>query len=416
MKYVIIGNCIAAAGAVEGIRSIDQGGEILVVDGEQRGCYSRPLISHYLAGQKTSSQMYYRSAEFFAENRVQIVLGQAVKIDADRQTVTLAGGMVLNYDHLLLATGASPVVPNLPGIEQPWVKTFYTWNDAQDIEAIIAGGGRAVVLGSGLIGMKAAEALCQRGMEVVLIEKQTHILPRLLSARSAAAVAAHIEKAGLKVITRHELVAIGDREVTLDDGNSMAADLLIIAVGTCPNQALAREAGLRINWGILVDQHMRTSNPHIWAAGDVIESRNILSGSNEIMALLPLAHREGFVAGCNMAGGTCTYPGGIFLNAVHIMGMHIIAAGDPALTGATLLGQQELKSLELTLQGDRLLRYIAINIPGITGPLTAIIERQIKIPANEWLDFIKNPALENLPGAYWAEVRRWHDDGSLRCG
>lgn len=416
MKYVIIGNCIAAAGAVEGIRSVDRAGEILIVDGEKRGCYTRPLISYYLAGSKTLSQMYYRSAEFFAENRVQIISGRAAKINAARQTVMLDEGTVLDYDHLLLATGASPTVPELPGIEQSWVKTFYTWDDACEIDAIVAGGGRAVVLGSGLIGVKAAEALQQRGMKVVLIEKQNHLLPRLLSARSAAAVTAHVETAGLKVITGHELVAIGDQEVALDDGSLIAANLLIIAVGTRPNQTLAREAGLQTNRGIIVDRYMRTSDPHIWAAGDVIESRNIQRSGDEVMALLPLAHREGFLSGCNMAGGAAPYSGGIFLNAVHIMGMHIIAAGDPEMTGLTLLWQREQGYLELTLQGEKLLRYIAINIPGITGPLTAIIERQIKVPESDWHDFMENPAISNLPGAYWAEMRRWHDDGSLQCG
>jgi hypothetical protein len=134
------------------------------------------------------------------------------------------------------------------------------------------------------------------------------------------------------------------------------------------------------------------------------------------MALLPLAHLEGYLAGCNMAGKSANYPGGIFLNAVHFMGMHIIAAGDPNSSGTVLNWQEGQSSLELTIDGEYLVRYISINIPGITGPLTAITEKQMKIAAGEWQEFIKQPSIANLPAAYLAETRRWEDDGSLRCG
>ncbi len=416
MKYLIIGSCIAAAGAVEGIRSIDPEGEITVIDGEQRGCYSRPLISYYLTGRRTSSQLDYRPADFFAQQRVRIIPGRAASIDVICKQVLLQDGTGLEYDRLLLATGASPVIPPIPGITQSWVNTFYTWQDAEEISAQTAAKGTAVVLGSGLIGLKAAEALHHMGMKVVMVEKQSHILPRLLSPRSAAAVGGHLQRHGLKVVTGHEVVAVGNHEVAVDDGSSIAADLLIIAVGTRPNQDLAREAGLQTDRGIIVDCHLRTSDPHIWAAGDVIESRHIVRGTDEVMALLPLAHREGFIAGLNMAGSRTRYPGGIFLNAVHILGMHIITAGDPETTGSILRWQEGERCLELTMQGQNLHRYIAINIPGISGPLTALIERQVKIPESEWFKFLRNPAIANLPAAYWAEVRRWQDDGSLRCG
>lgn len=417
MRYVIIGNCIAAAGAVEGIRSADQKGEITIIDGEKRGCYTRPLISYLLAGSKPSSLLYYRPEEFFTQQQARVIAGRAVRIDPAEGQVVLEDGRSVDYDRLLLATGASPVIPGLPGIEQPWVKTLYTWKDAEEIEALIEAGGTAVVLGSGLIGIKAAEALHQRNMKVVIVEKQEQILPRLLSPWSATAATRHLEEQGIQVLTGREAMSITEQhQVELDNGVKIPAQLVIVAVGTRPNQALARDAGLETGQGIIVNRHLQTSNPNIWAAGDVIETRNILSGTAEVMALLPLAHLEGYLAGCNMAGKSANYPGGIFLNAVHFMGMHIIAAGDPNSSGTVLSWQEGQSSLELTIDGEYLVRYISINIPGITGPLTAITEKQMKIAAGEWQEFIQQPSIANLPAAYLAETRRWEDDGSLRCG
>jgi NADPH-dependent 2,4-dienoyl-CoA reductase/sulfur reductase-like enzyme len=325
--------------------------------------------------------------------------------------------MMIDYDRLLLATGASPLIPELPGIEHPRVKTLYTWKDAEEIAALVETGATAVILGSGLIGLKAAEALHQRGMKVVIVEKQEQILPRLLSPWSATIALRHLQEQGIQVLTGHQAVSISESgEVELDHGAKIPAQLVIVAVGNRPNQSLAREAGLKTGKGIIVNQYLQTSDPDIWAAGDVIETHNILSGAAEVMALLPLAHLEGYLAGCNMAGQAVRYPGAIFLNAVHFMGMHIIAAGEPNRSGTVLQWQQGSSSLEMTIDGDYLLRYIAINLPGITGPLTAIVEQQIRIELKEWQEFIREPSMASLPAAYWAEMRRWEEHGGLRCG
>jgi len=417
MKYVIIGNCIAAAGAVEGIRSSDQHGKITIIDGEKRGCYSRPLISYLLAGSKEPALLQYRSEGFFTRNQAQVIPARAVRIDPAAGQVVLEDGTKVDYDRLLLATGASPVIPGLPGIELPWVKTLYTWKDAEEIAALLKAGDTAVILGSGLIGIKAAEALHQRHMKVVIVEKQEQILPRLLSPWSASIVLRNMQDQGIQVLTGHEAISISESyQVELDHGVNIPAQLVIVAVGNRPNQSLARDAGLKTQQGVIVNHHLQTSDPNIWAAGDVIETHNILSGAAEVMALLPLAHLEGYLAGCNMAGNSVRYPGGIFLNAVHFMGMHIIAAGDPNSSGTVLKWQEGPSSLELTIDGEQLLRYIAINIPGVTGPLTAIIEKRLRIESGEWQEFIKQPSIATLPAAYLAEIRRWEDDGGLRCG
>lgn len=416
MNYVIIGSGIAAAGAVEGIRNHDKEGPITVIDGENRGCYTRPLITYYLSQNREAEQMYYRPPAFFRNNQVNVIPGPAVKIDQTARQVVLATGNSVNYDRLLLATGASPVKPELPGMEHTWVKTMYTWQDAEQLEQYIIRGDPAVIMGSGLIGIKAAEALHKRGMQVTIIEKESQLLPRLLSPPSAVRVVHHLQNQGIDVLVGQEVTAFyEDHRIELSDGRKIMAQLVIIATGTRPNHFLVRECGLAVGRGVIVDKQLCTSDPHIYAAGDVIETPDVLTGQSEIMALLPLAHREGYLAGQNMAGKKTTYQGGIFINALNILGMSIIASGNPRADGKTWSWQHQDQYLELTVEGDYLRRYICINMPEVTGPLTAIIEQQSPFPETAWRYFINQPCLSNLPREYWEKLRRCESDGSAGC-
>lgn len=416
MKYVIIGNGIAAAGAVEGIRSQDKDGAIAVIDGEQRGSYSRPLITYYLAGKRKAEQMRYRPRDFFVQQGVTVIPDEAVQIDAQARQVILRSGQVVGYDRLLLATGASPIIPDIPGAGQSdWVKTLYTWQDAEQLDLLVTPGQTAVVMGSGLIGLKAAEALYQRGMKVSIIEKQSQILPRILSRTSADRVSEHLQSGGMEIITGREVTRIHEEhQVELDDGSRIEAQLVIVAIGTKPNLALAADCGLAVERGVLVDSRLRTSDANIYAAGDVIETADILTGFPSIMALLPLAHQEGFIAGQNMAGGDCAYPGGLSMNSVNLLGMNIITAGSPQISGQTWLWQQGEQYLELVTESGRLVRYIALQMPQVTGPLTSLIEKQIKLPESFWQEFISRPGLNRLQ-PYWEALKGVQDNDHRRC-
>lgn len=418
MKYVIIGNGIAAAGAVEGIRSRDRNGAIAVIDGEQRGSYSRPLITYYLAGKRKAEQMRYRSPAFFHQHGVTVIPDRAVKIDNQARQVILQSGQVVEYDRLLLATGASPIIPEIPGIALgDWVKTLYTWQDAEQLDLLVTPGHKAVVMGSGLIGLKAAEALCQRGMKVTVVEKQSQILPRLLSRTSADLVSNHLQDRGMEIITGQEVTRINEyHQVELDNDRRIEAQLVIVAIGTKPNLSLAAACGLAVDRGILVDSYLRTSDTTIYAAGDVIETTDILTGFPSVMALLPLAHQEGLIAGQNMAGAACSYPGGLFINSVNLLGMNIITAGSPQIPGQTWLWQQREQYLELVTECGRLVRYIALNMPQITGPLTSLIEQQLKFPESFWQEFASQPGLNRLPKLYWEALKEVQENDGCRCG
>lgn len=406
MRYVVIGSCIAAMGAVEGIRSTDRQGSITLIDGEQRGAYSRPLISYYLAQPYKYKDISYRSLEFLAANGVEVLNAMAVQINQSLKEVVLQNRRTIPYDRLLIATGASPVIPDIPGIQKSWVKTFYTLADAESLNNLLTEGQEALIIGSGLIGMKAAEALWQRGLKVSIIEKESHILPRVLNPRSAAIINTLLQGTGIRIRCNEELTAVlPEHQVEFASGLSLPANLLILALGTRPRTELAADCGIAINRGIDVNQYLQTSDENIYAAGDVIESSNLLNGAKELMALLPQAHQEGYLAGCNMAGEHRGYTGGIFQNSVNILGTSICSAGNLINSHYTsVVWQQDDKYLELFIGEGCLYKYIAINLPEIAGPLTTAIERKIAIEENAWRLFMDSPSLSAIPPAYWHRI------------
>lgn len=417
MKYVIIGSCIAAVGAVEGIRTVDRQGKITIIDGEKRGAYTRPLISYFLANPEKYQQINYRSPGFFADNEVKVIKARAEQIKREEKQVFLDSGEIIDYDKSLIASGAVPIIPSINGIKQEWVKSFYSIADAESISAMKLSGKQAVIMGSGFIGMKAAEALVKRGVRVTVVEKENHIMPRILSDEIAQLLAERLHRGGINTISSAEVTAIlPEHSILLKNGQKLDAELVIMAVGIRPQIELAVNCGLKVRQGIVVDRQLKTSDENIFAAGDVIESPNILSGENEIMALLPLAHEEGYLAGRNMAGEAGLYRGNIFMNSVQLMGWSICSAGkQDRKKGFVLSWKKDDKVLELLLEKGYLMGYLLINIPELAGPLTNIVKKRIMIPESKWQEFIKKgPSLSNLPPLYWQELRG-QVNGNTEC-
>lgn len=408
MRYLIIGSGIAAVGAVEGIRELDQDGEAILLDAEGKGAYSRPLISYFLADRQKHHNIDYRSRDFFVSNNIQLINARAEKISRREKKVTLENGQDIAYDKLLIATGAAPFSPPVEGINRDWVRCFYTLEDVQSIDSMLPNCKKAVVLGSGLIGLKAAEALVKRGLEVTVVEREGHIMPRNLSKGSASFLTEHLEAKGIRIICSAQLDQIKpDHTLLFKDGSNLEADLLIMAAGTRPQTELAVECGLEVKKAIVVDEQLRTSDEDIFAAGDVIETRNLINGKTEIMALLPHAHEEGYLAGCNMAGKNSIYQGNIFMNSVQLLGWSICSAGQAEWDKGTVLCRKKDDSLlELLIDGEHLLAYLAVNLPEISGPLTNIIKKKISIPEVSWQEFMQTePSLSSFPPAVWQDIR-----------
>ncbi|MGB9903725.1 MAG: NAD(P)/FAD-dependent oxidoreductase [Desulfotomaculales bacterium] len=333
MHYLIVGNSAAAVGAIEAIRTVDREGEITVVAGEKEHVYSRPLIAHLVAGEVTEERMPYRPADFYRLHNVRTCLGEMVeKVDYAGQKVILAGGEEIGYDRLLLATGSKAALPPLFRKSLKGLLTFQTYADAQEILSLLKQGKKkAVVVGAGLIGLRAAYGLQMAGAAVTLVEFLPRVLSRVLDEEGSAFVEDILKEGGLNVFTGRSVKEITEENgevkgVVLDDGTQLECGILVAATGVVPNLDLAQ--GLKTGQGIVVNEFFQTSYSNVFAAGDVAETRDIArDGQYRVNANWPNAYTQGRLAGLNMAGRPTPYKGSLGMNTVSFYGVPVVSLG-----------------------------------------------------------------------------------------
>ncbi|SDG02608.1 Pyridine nucleotide-disulphide oxidoreductase [Thermoanaerobacter thermohydrosulfuricus] len=307
MRIVIIGNSVAMVGAVEAIRKYDTSSEIVVISDETYHVYSRPLISYYLGNLVSEEKMIYREKDFYRKNKVETVFGiKAISIDERKKEVHLENGDSISFDKLLIATGGKPIIPPVEGLNKKNVHTFIKMDDAKKLKEAAKPGSKAVIVGGGLIGFKAAEGLHHLGVDVTIVELADRILSTILDAEGASLVSQSLQNDGIKIITGTTVdKIIGDeyvKGVLLKNGKELEADNLIIAIGVVPNVDVVRNTSISINRGILVDNTMKTSVEDVYAAGDVAEGYDMLVESNRVVPIWPNAYMQGEIAGYNMIG------------------------------------------------------------------------------------------------------------------
>ncbi len=392
MKYVIIGASAAGLACALQIRKEDKDGEITVLTKENYLPYSRPSISYYLKGVVKENNMYLRKPSFYAQNNINIVTGAEVKsIDREAKTVK-AGRKVYPYDKLCLCTGSKPFVPPMKNVEgKSNALTFLDLDSSKAIKAKAGKSTRAVVIGAGLIGMKAAEGLSKICESVDVVELAPRVLPSILDEKSAKSVKKFLETEGHirfhlgQTVT--EAKSKGDRitSVILKNGKELACDLLILAVGVRPETALAEKAGIEVNRGIITDPGtMRTSDENIYAAGDCAVSVDMLDGSKRVIALWPNAVNQGTAAGSQMAGGCIAIEKSYSVNAIDFYGLRICTCGLINAQGDRYTDKiiREGESYKrLIFEGSRLVGYVLINSSANAGIYTSLIETKADISA-----------------------------------
>ena len=394
MNYVIIGNSAAAVGAVAGIRAVDKAGAITIISDEPYHTYSRPLISYWLQGKVTDENIYYRDPDFYKTNNCFTVFGKKVTaINPDKKELSLDGGDRISYDRLLVATGSSPFVPPMKGLES--VKnqsTFMSYDDAKKVKAMVAPDSRVLIIGAGLIGLKAAEALEGKCAEMTIIDLADRILPSILDLEGSAIMQKHIESRGAKFILNQSVTEFNGNQAILKNGDVLGFDVLIIAVGVRPNTALVSEAGGKVDRGILTDSRQRTSLKDVYAAGDCTVSHDISSGTDRILALLPNAYMQGEVAGHNMAkADSAVYEKAIPMNAIGFFGLHIITAG--TYQGECFTRQTENSYKKLFYQDNLLKGFILIGDVNRAGIYTSMIKEQTPLDSVNREMLFENPVL-----------------------
>ncbi|MDR3243574.1 MAG: FAD-dependent oxidoreductase [Elusimicrobiota bacterium] len=394
MKYLIIGNCAAGSSAAEAIRKNDKSGTITILSNEDSPAYGRPLISYFLSGKVKAENMVYRDEDFYKSRKISVFLNsQAEKINIKEKTVKTVSGKKFDYDKLLIATGSIPFVPPIKDLNnQKNVFSFLTYDDAKKIKEAVREDSKVIIAGAGLIGLKAAEGLFGKVRKITVIDLADRVMASVLDKPAADIIQNHIERNEIDFILNASISAVeGEQKVgkvILSDGQTLECDILIIAVGVRPNIRLAKEAGIKTNKAIIVDNYMRTSAKNVYAAGDCVESLDLISNENKILALWPNATNQGEIAGFNMAGDKQEAPIVFAMNSISFLGLQLISAGIICNTDYNYAFSDSISSenklRRLNISDDRLIGFVLINDFQRAGIYTDLINNKTKLSELEY--------------------------------
>jgi NAD(P)H-nitrite reductase large subunit len=333
-RYLIIGSGPAALSAIETIRKRDLTSEILLLSEEPYPPYSRPLISYLLAGKIEEERIYFKGQDFYERYDVTAYLGErAVGLNTKEGMVYTSKDNRFSYDKLLIATGGRPIIPPVEGRDLEGIFTFTKLDDVKEIRKYLEEkkAEKAVVIGGGLIGLKATEALMELGIKITIVELADRILGLTLDKKASSILQSALEREGVRVITGNTAQELRGRgkveEVVLRSGEVIPTDIVLFAIGVSPAVDFLSESDLKVNRGVLVNERMETNIPNIYAAGDVVELDNILMGRKQVIAIWPNASDGGKVAGENMLGGESEFRGSFPMNSVEICGIPTISMG-----------------------------------------------------------------------------------------
>jgi nitrite reductase (NADH) large subunit len=297
IRVVVLGSGVAGVVAAGAAREASPEAQITIVSAEAGLPYYRINLTRFLAGEVARSDLKLHDGSWYGSERIQTVTGEATTIDREGRTLHLRDGTVLGFERLVLACGAHAFVPAVPGVSRRGVFSFRTLDDALGILEAVRPGTRAVCVGGGLLGLETAAGLARRGASVTVLEGFPYLLPRQLAEPAARRLEAHLAQIGVRVRCGVQVSEIlGDEAVAavrLNDDTDVPADLVVLTTGVRPNSYLARRAGLEVRRGVVVDDHLVSSDPAILAAGDVAEHRGNVHG------LWSVAQAQGAVAGRN---------------------------------------------------------------------------------------------------------------------
>lgn len=432
--YLIIGNSAAGIAAVRAIRAHDVSSSMMIVSDEPYHAYGRPLISYLLEGKTDEEHLNYVPSTFYEDLSIQTRFGahgKVASIDPDAHTVSFACGDTVRYGKLLDASGSVAFVPPIPGLsESRNAFTFMTlddayaaWECAQQATKRaheVHRHSRVLVVGGGLIGLKAAEALSYHVDDVVVFERSGRMLPAVLDEAGARILQSQLESRGIRCLpdVTIESLTIQDSyatSATLTNGEVLACDMVIAAVGVRPHVSLLEAAGANIGRGVICDEHLQTSLCDVYAAGDNTQTTDTLNGTVGPLALWPNAVAQGRIAGTNMAGAPlpASFGGSFAVNAVDFFDISLLTCGviNPLPeNGYTEYIYSEGDSYaKFIVKDNRLCGFILLNRPENAGIYTAAISR--KTPLDSFEDEIFSQAVQNLhfpTEARWARLHRFY--------
>ncbi|MBI5573941.1 MAG: NAD(P)/FAD-dependent oxidoreductase [Elusimicrobia bacterium] len=402
MNYLIIGASAAGISCVEAIRSIDMEGKITVVSDENYPVYSRCMLSYYLAGIIPEGKLKYREDDFYRKFNVNAIIGK--KVDAvmsSDKKVKLSDGSVLTFDKLLIATGSRSKMEKIPGIEKEGVFGLRNIDDARKIEKRLQNSKAAVMLGGGLIGLRAAYALHKRGIKVTVVVKSKHVLSQMLDEEGAKFIQDKIEKEGIKVLTGlaakeilgnkcspriHSGVSEANSVsgVVLENGEKIDCQIVIIGKGVQANMELVKNTEIKTEKGIVVNDYLRTTVSDIYAAGDVAQANDLITGESTINALWPNAVIQGKIAGFNMVEKNIKYDGSISMNSVEFFELPTISCGITKPKGEEyeILVRKNIASSiyrKIILKDNKIVGFVLVKDVDKSGIFGLLLKKKINV-------------------------------------
>jgi nitrite reductase (NADH) large subunit len=376
--YLIIGNGVAGTTAAETIRKQDPTGNITILSEEDIPFYYRIRLNEFIAGDVGEDKLSAKKESWYQEQRLDLRLNtRIIGLDAAGKQLTTETGEKFSFDRLLLATGSHSFLPPMEGIAQQGVFSLRHIKDARAILAQAKKSEGVILIGGGLLGLEAGNALRRLGKKVTVVEFFPRLLPRQLDSKGAARLQEIMEKMGFafrlsamtKTITGSNGRANG---IVLEGGEALPGQMVIVSAGVRPNLELAKAGGLACDKGITVNDRLETSASDIYAAGDVAEHRGVVSG------IWPAAMQQGKVAGANMAGGEAAYQGTTMSNILKVAGIDVAAAGNIDAEGryeAQIVSSDTVYK-KLVIENNRLIGCIMVGDTKNFNTITRYITEQ----------------------------------------
>ena len=411
-RYIILGAGTAGVTAAEALRKNDPGAEITVVNGEDEPPYARMAIPYVLTGKIGAAGTALRKEpNHYDKQGIKVVPGLAVKLAAKARVVHLDNGESLAYDRLLIATGSHPTREKVPGIDLPGVHTCWTLADTRAILDRIAPGSRVVQMGAGFVGCIIMEGLVKRGAQLTIMVRSGLMVSRMINPVAGNMIRRWCEAKGVRILAKTQTARIdaadGALAVTTTTGEVLPADIYLSAVGVKPNIEWLADSGVAIGSGLIVDDRMQTSIPGVYAAGDVAESIDCVTGRRQVNAIQPNAVEQARIAALNMAGRETPFHGSFAFNVLDTLGLISSSFGEwqgvPGGESGELLDEQRWRYLRLEFDANRLVGANAVGFTDHLGALRGLIER--RVPLGVWQQkLIDNPS--RIMEAYLATAQR----------
>nr|WP_256465225.1 MULTISPECIES: FAD-dependent oxidoreductase [unclassified Bradyrhizobium] len=359
---VIVGNGMAAARLVDELAKTSLGRYAVAVIGEEpRLAYNRVLLSSVLAGETGSHEIELRPADWWRHRGVTVRYGYRVsEIDTGRRELKIEGEESMEYSKLVLAVGSTPLRLNVPGADLSGVHTFRDTRDVDLLLTLAAARKRVVVVGGGLLGLEAAYGLAKAGAPVTLLHLMDRLMERQLDAPAADLLKTLVERKGIRILLNASTARIHGEgrveAVELADGSRIEADAVIFAAGIRPNIALAKDAGIAVNRGIVVNDEMQTASPDIYALGECAEHRGTCYG------LVEPAYEQARVLARHLSGRPAAYEGSVVSTNLKVSGVSVFSAGD-------FMGGEGSESLVLSDRRRGTYKKLVIAEGRLTGAL-----------------------------------------------